>query len=284
MIKKSAVLVGNDEFWHSAIVDDSCTTSSDSCSDSCDKQQGGSSLPAAHHQLLSGDVPSYDCLTGYDHRAEEDTTDSLFFDEDDGMFSSDDIDEDCRMATTSCCRQEKMSSVKKRGGGSWLLGFARLQSRPTVDEDYSDNEGEEDMEPSSSKMSALDQEQDNDDDVPPGLVRTDSASDCTSDDDTSTTTSSTSSSSDNDSLSTKKKSVGFNCTVKIQPIPHSSTYSPMQRRKMYSSSLEVRKNKIRNKKEYRYDGYDWRNVTEEWEMNVDMVTGELVHPVHNLTL
>lgn len=55
----------------------------------------------------------------------------------------------------------------------------------------------------------------------------------------------------------------------------------MQRRKMYSSSLEVRKNKIRNKKEYRYDGYDWRNVTEEWEMNVDMVTGELVHPVHN---
>lgn len=274
MIKKSAVLVGNDEFWHSAIVDDSCVASSDgSSSDSCDKQLTDS-LPAAHHQLLSGDVPSYECLTGYDHRA-EDTTASLFFDEDEDIFSSDDNDEDSPM-TTSCCRQEKMSSVKKRGGGSWLLGFARLQSRSVVDEDYSDNEEEEDME--ASKLSALEQEQE-DDDAPPGLVRTDSASDCTEDD--SSTTTSTSSSSDNDSLSPKKKSVGFNCTVKIQPIPHSSTYSPMQRRKMYSSSLEVRKNKIRNKKEYRYDGYDWRNVTEEWEMNVDMVTGELVHPVHN---
>jgi hypothetical protein len=51
---------------------------------------------------------------------------------------------------------------------------------------------------------------------------------------------------------------------------------------MYSSSLDVRQNKIRNKKEYRYDGYDWRNCTEEWEMSVCMVTGELVHPVHSI--
>lgn len=33
---------------------------------------------------------------------------------------------------------------------------------------------------------------------------------------------------------------------------------------MYTSSMEVRANKIRNKKEYRYDGYDWRSCTEEW--------------------
>jgi hypothetical protein len=276
MIKKSAVLVGNDEFWHSAIVDES--SDSTYSNDSCDEQPVPTGLPAAHHQLLSSDVPSYDCLTGYDHRG-EDTSASLFFDEDDDSFSLDDDEEDSRMTSSSCCRQEKMSSVKKRGGG-WLLGFARLQSR-SVDEDDSDNEEDEKAEASSSKLIPLEQE-----DGLPGLVRTDSASDfsfsttsCTEDDNSTTT--STSSNSDNDSLSPKKKSVGFNSTVKIQPIPHSSTYSPMQRRKMYSSSLEVRKNKIRNKKEYRFDGYDWRNVTEEWEMSVDMVTGELVHPVHN---
>jgi hypothetical protein len=281
MISKSAVLVGNDEFWHSAIIDDSCTTSS---TDSCDKQLAPSAagLPTAHHQLLSRDVPSYECLTGYDHRG-EDTSASLFFDEDDDddmLTSDDDDDEDARMAA-SCCRQEKMSSVKKRGGGSWLLGFARLQSRPVVDEDYCLEEEEEEMDSSSKLSSAL--EQQDDDNTPPGLVRTDSVSDCTEEDDNSTTTSTSSSisSDDSDNDSPKKKSVGFNSTVKIQPIPHASTYSPIQRRKMYSSSLEVRKNKIRNKKEYRFDGYDWRNVTEEWEMSVDMVTGELVHPVHS---
>lgn len=281
MISKSAVLVGNDEFWHSAIIDDSCTTSS---TDSCDEQltpSAAACLPTAHHQLLSSDVPSYECLTGYDHRG-EDTSASLFFDEDDDdmLTSDDDDDEEARMTTTSCCRQEKMSSVKKRGGGSWLLGFARLQSRPVVDEDYCLEEQED----SSSKLSSTLEQQNDDDSTPPGLVRTDSVSDCTEEDDNSTTTStsSTISDSDNDSLdSPKKKSVGFNSTVKIQPIPHSSSYSPIQRRKMYSSSLEVRKNKIRNKKEYRFDGYDWRNVTEEWEMSVDMVTGELVHPVHS---
>jgi len=289
MIKKSAVLVGNDEFWHSAIIDDSCTTTTASTDSSyCDK--GASSiagLPEAHHQLLSDDVPSYECLTGYDHRGEDVASSSLFFDEDDDMLSSthhDDVDDEdddvARM--TSCCRQEKMSSVKKRGGGSWLLGFARLQSRPSVDDTYSDDEEEEQdvVEPSKLTLSSSDVEQD--DNTPPGLVRTNSESDLSF----STTSSSDDGSDDDNSTSTssskpKKKSVGFNTTVKIQPIPHASIYSPLQRRKMYSSSLEVRKNKIRNKKEYRYDGYDWRNVTEEWEMSVDMVTGELIHPVHN---
>ena len=274
MIRKSSVLAANDEFWHSAIVDDSNASTNDS-SDEQTSSLATSDLPATHHQLLSSDVPSYECLTGHDHRG-DDTSAALFFDDGDDMLSAthDDDEENGEVRMNSCFRQEKMSSVKKRGGGSWLLGFARLQSRLDVDEHCCDNEGGEEI--------SLDQEND---DTPPGLVRTNSVSDfsystsSSSEDDNSTTTSSCSS--DNDSLSPKKKSVGFNSTVKIQPIPHSSTYSAMQRRKMYSSSLEVRKNKIRNKKEYRYDGYDWRNVTEEWEMNVDMVTGELVHPVHN---
>jgi hypothetical protein len=141
---------------------------------------------------------------------------------------------------------EKVSSVKKRGGGSWLLGFVR-ESRP------------------SGPIASL-----------PDLVRSSSSSSLES------------SSTDGDdvslssSASSKKRGVSFNETVTALPIPHASTLTPLQRKKMYASSLEVRQNKIRNKKEYRYDGYDWRNCTEEWEMSVCMVTGDLVHPVHSI--
>jgi len=79
----------------------------------------------------------------------------------------------------------------------------------------------------------------------------------------------------------QKKVLSFNEDVRVVPIPHSSEYSAMQKRKMYSNCQEVRANKIRNKKEFRYDGYDWRNVTEEWEMPVCALTGELVHPAHS---
>merc|ERR1719253_2515253 len=117
---------------------------------------------------------------------------------------------------------------------------------------------------------------------PPGLRRVSSNGSLDSSDD--------SSSSDDDSAASvtatpnkpkRSRGVNFAESVKVQAIPHSSTLSPFQRRKMYSTCWEVRQNKIRNKKEYRYDGYDWRNSTEEWEMGVDMVTGELIHPAHD---
>ena len=138
----------------------------------------------------------------------------------------------------------RFSTIKQRGGGSWLLGFARLSDR-----------------------------------MPPGLVRDDdslTSSGSTSDDDSLPNSSSHGPSSGKP----KERGVSFNTDVKVQPVPHSSTLSATQRRKMYSSSMEVRQNKQRNKKEYRFDGCDWRNATEEWQMAVDMVTGELVHPVH----
>lgn len=152
---------------------------------------------------------------------------------------------------SSPCSSEKVSAVKKRGGGSWLLGFARLREEPSS---------------CSVISSSL-----------PDLVRSNSSSSLESssaEDDVSLSSSS--------STSSKKKGVSFNETATVLPIPHASTLTPQQRRKMYSSSIEVRQNKIRNKKEYRYDGYDWRNCTEEWEMSVDMVTGELVHPAHGV--
>ncbi|KAL3756977.1 hypothetical protein ACHAWU_007356 [Discostella pseudostelligera] len=128
--------------------------------------------------------------------------------------------------------------------------------------------------------------------LPPGLVRVPSGSsldgDCSSStsssssDDSSCSASPSTTTSTSSQKSCRPKGVSFSLTVTVQPIPHSSLLSHSQRLRMYTSSDEVRKNKIRNKMEYRHDGYDWRNVSEEWEMGVDMVTGELVHPVHEM--
>lgn len=201
------------------------------------------SLPPAHQQLLSSDSPSFENLKGHDHG-------SSYDDDMDGYATS-----DSDSPTFSCRR--KLSAVKQQGGGSWLLGFARL----------------------SNEKAAKPQDDEDEDMAPPGLVRVPSGSSLDEE------SSSDESDDDESAASTPTKprrraGVSFSECVRVQPIPHSSTLSPLQRRKMYSSSFEVRQNKIRNKKEYRYDGYDWRNVTEEWEMGVDMVTGELVHPVH----
>jgi len=80
----------------------------------------------------------------------------------------------------------------------------------------------------------------------------------------------------------KARGVSFAPTVTVQPIPHSSELSPSQRGRMFAKSSEVRRNKARNKKEFFYDGCDWRNATEERDMDVCPMTGEEVHPVHQL--
>jgi hypothetical protein len=234
---KKMTLAATEEFWHSPIGDDA----SDS---DCGGNDAALSLPPAHHQLLSGDGPSFENLKGHDHSASSDDLDG---------YATSDSD-----SPTFNCRR-KLSAVKQQGGGSWLLGFARL-SNENADEPPDDMSDDEDM-------------------APPGLVRVPSGSSLDEE-------SSSDSESDDESavvstpVKPRRAGVSFSECVTVQPIPHSSALSPLQRRKMYSTSFEVRQNKIRNKKEYRYDGYDWRNVTEEWEMGVDMVTGELVHPVH----
>lgn len=275
-LQRSTNLSCTDEFWLAPIMamsgdaaqrpqieDGACSSSMDLD----DKQRGGSSsssvvsssLPPAHHQLLIDDEsPAFTSLKGYDHTASQDDVVCYSSDSEEDDDDDDEIDD----TDTSCSSRQKVSSVKQQGGGSWLLGFARLNQDDT------------------SKVTAATttQEEKDEDFTPPGLVRVPSGSSLESevDDDQSTSTSSSSRS----SSSTKRRGVSFSSAVSIQPIPHSSSLSPTQRRKMYSTSYEVRLNKIRNKKEYRYDGYDWRNVTEEWEMGVDMVTGELIHPVH----
>eukprot|EP00571_Detonula_confervacea_P017025 CAMPEP_0172311284 /NCGR_PEP_ID=MMETSP1058-20130122/14508_1 /TAXON_ID=83371 /ORGANISM="Detonula confervacea, Strain CCMP 353" /LENGTH=254 /DNA_ID=CAMNT_0013024427 /DNA_START=195 /DNA_END=959 /DNA_ORIENTATION=+ len=249
-------LSATDEFWHSPIIaqdqDENMSSSSTHDSDSTTSDDDDHiimSMPPSHHQLLhKHDDCSFENLNGYDH------TQGVISYGDSLLDSYDDDD---------CCRQ-KLSTVKEQGGGSWLLGFARINDKATA------------------ATPQLEQE----DMVLPGLVRVPSGSSLESDDSSSDGENSDddsslrSSASSTDSKSSKPRGVSFSPAVKVQPIPHSAALSPLQRRKMYSSSIEVRANKIRNKREYRYDGYDWRNITEEWEMGVDMVTGELVHPVH----
>lgn len=243
---KKMTLSATDEFWHSPILTQDGFDSTTSDSDDDDDDDEHMTLVPAHHQLLhEQDACSFENLNGYDHSR--------------GVISYTDLD---RYEDDDFCRQ-KVSAVKQQGGGSWLLGFARRNS----------------------DKAATTPQQDQEDMAPPGLVRVPSGSSIESDD--SSTSDSENSDDENSVRSStastklpKPRGVSFAEEVKVQPIPHSGSLSPIQRRKMFSSSFEVRQNKIRNKREYRYDGYDWRNITEEWEMGVDMVTGELIHPVH----
>jgi len=245
---KKMTLSATDEFWHSPIqTQDSYDNTTSSSDDEYDEHM---TLVPAHHQLLhKQDACSFENLNGYDHSRSRGYTDLDRYEDDD------------------FCRQN-LSAVKRQGGGSWLLGFARLNGVKTT-----------------VTSAATAPQQDQEDMVPPGLVRVPSVLSLESDD--SSTTDSENSDDENSVRSgtastkvSKPRGVSFDPAVKVQPIPHSASLSPIQRRKMYSSSFEVRQNKIRNKREYRFDGYNWRNITEEWEMGVDMVTGELVHPVH----
>lgn len=147
------------------------------------------------------------------------------------------------------CRQ-KLSVVKQLGGGSWLLGSVAHLSLSA-----------QKRQPCKIEIGGGEKDRT----TPPGLVRV------SSDDDSSTGSSFT---------DENERRVSFAPTVTIQPIPHAFTLSSSQRRRMFATSFEVHKNRARNKKEFHCDGCDWRTATEEWDMYVDMVTGEMVHPVH----
>lgn len=280
---KKMTLSATNEFWHSLVLEDSNSnsiTSNDSNSTSSNDDTAMMpaspattsndqddffeviSLPPAHHQLLFDDRKSFEPLKGYDHA--QDTIDDDDDDVDDSPYGGSGDDDDDNSSNDR--HRRKLSAVKKQGGGSWLLGFARL------------NDG------------FVPRREESDDRIAPGMARVPSGASLESDE----CSTSESESDDDESLpsdeddapATKKRQrggggVSFSSAVAVQPIPHSCTLTPVQRRKMYTTCVEVRQNKIRNKKEYRYDNYNWRNATEEWEMGVDMVTGELIHPVHD---
>lgn len=139
----------------------------------------------------------------------------------------------------------------------------------------------------------------NDECCPPGMVRTTSgslSSEETADDDDETMSNASTTSSDSDAASEAEeeedeqhqppvlpppqRGVTFNEQVRVLPIPPIEHYTPEQRYKMYANRVELRQNKLRNKREYEFDNYDWRNATEEHSMAICPVSGELLHPAH----
>ncbi|KAL7525607.1 hypothetical protein ACHAXR_002125 [Thalassiosira sp. AJA248-18] len=103
-----------------------------------------------------------------------------------------------------------------------------------------------------------------------------SSDDCRSQDSSS---SSRSSSKRRKEKPSAKAGVSFSSSVTVYPVFETTVYSPSMVQSIYTKRDELRVNKLRNKKEYAWDCYDWRNATEEEEMERND-EGELVHPVH----
>jgi len=76
-----------------------------------------------------------------------------------------------------------------------------------------------------------------------------------------------------------KTGVSFSDSVTVYPVFEKAAYPPSVVESIYTKREELRVNKLRNKREFAYDRYDWRNATEEDEMEPDEA-GELIHPVH----
>mmetsp|Transcript_8826 Transcript_8826/g.21438 ORF Transcript_8826/g.21438 Transcript_8826/m.21438 type:complete len:268 (+) Transcript_8826:150-953(+) len=139
--------------------------------------------------------------------------------------------------------------------------------------------------PSSPVMIAtpLPMADDDDSEPPPGMV---SSSDASDGDETMSSAGSSilddvsSAAGSRCSSSSSSRGVTFNEQVRVLPIPPISSYSVEQRRRMYANRFELRENKVRNKREYEFDGYDWRNATEEGSMAICPLSGELLHPAH----
>ena len=94
----------------------------------------------------------------------------------------------------------------------------------------------------------------------------------------------------------RKRSVHFNPTVSIIPIPSRSSYTPYTKSKLYISKHDLMCNAQRNHREFVYENFDWRNAVEEDEMyspplhhstttaasggRVSLGSGDLIHPAN----
>lgn len=115
-------------------------------------------------------------------------------------------------------------------------------------------------------------------DTLPAMIRANSGSLSSSDADDSM--SSSSGGSEDDAGKKVARCVTFNESVRVMPIPPLESYTAEQRFKMYANRFELRENKLRNKKEFQFDGYNWRHATEECHMAICPLSGEILHPAH----
>lgn len=78
-----------------------------------------------------------------------------------------------------------------------------------------------------------------------------------------------------------KSSVRFDKHAVIFEIPNRLSYTKKQRRKMWNGSRAIKINAQRNKIEFQWEKWEWKNVVEE-DSFCD-VDGKKVHPAHTLS-
>jgi len=77
-----------------------------------------------------------------------------------------------------------------------------------------------------------------------------------------------------------ERRITFDNNVAVVPIPKRDEYSGRVATRIWSSAIEINENAARNSVEFAAEGWNWRTVTEDDNMYICSVTGELIHPVH----
>ena len=105
------------------------------------------------------------------------------------------------------------------------------------------------------------------------------ATDDSSADATESSTSCLSSSSS--SLRSKSRSVSFDDSVTVRPIPRHDAYPSNIKHLIWADPHEIYENATRNSIEFAAENFDWQQAAEEEDM-IMAENGELVHPIHYL--
>ena len=77
-----------------------------------------------------------------------------------------------------------------------------------------------------------------------------------------------------------KRRVRFDPNTRVYVIPSYADYSADERKRIWTSSVDLVSNAQRNRREFSSERWDWQQVKEESEMFFDKSTQEYIHPIH----
>lgn len=80
----------------------------------------------------------------------------------------------------------------------------------------------------------------------------------------------------------KRRSVSFHETVTVVTIPSKDSYSDRIRKFLWIEPHEMMQNTARNVIEFKSENWDWRQVADDVEFYICPMTGEKIHPCHNI--